>query len=133
MQTQPQDTMSAYQNEAVGEYQLRIFFPCPAERFDDDLYGRPLSHDLEPSSKSDSRAYEALSYLWGSPKSPKQTLTPLEKSAPGALDGSNAQAVGTLQIGQNLVDALRNFRYKEKHRTLWIDAISIDQGNTEER
>lgn len=62
-------------------------------------------------------SYEALSYTWG------------EKS-PGGLIDMNGRPFLTRR---NLADALRHLRLKDKPRTLWIDALCIDQINVEER
>ena len=61
--------------------------------------------------------YEALSYYWGDP----QPVCPI------TLNGGN------VKITRNLESALRHLRYTHKPRTLWIDAICIDQANNEEK
>jgi hypothetical protein len=62
-------------------------------------------------------SYEALSYSWGDPKA----------TLPISLDGT------TFQVTENLESALRQLRLEDRHRTLWIDAICIDQANRKER
>ena len=62
---------------------------------------------------SDRLGYEALSYVWGAP----------EGSVPCTCDGKE------LLITPNCNDALRHLRLPNQHRTLWVDAICIDQGN----
>jgi FAD/FMN-containing dehydrogenase len=50
--------------------------------------------------------------------------------------GGHGQTGGYSQLGQSfglLGDALRDLRYHEKDRVLWIDALCIDQNNNEER
>ncbi len=61
--------------------------------------------------------YEALSYTWGN----------AERTA--------AIHVGqcTLEITPNLHEALQRLRLPDEDRIFWIDAISIDQGNIQER
>lgn len=61
--------------------------------------------------------YFALSYAWGPPGETKSIL----------LDGKK------LEIRKNLHDALLHLRDKTGNHTLWVDAISIDQSNIEER
>lgn len=56
-------------------------------------------------------SYEALSYVWGSPEG-SQAIT---------CDGQH------LLVTPNCHDALRRLRYRSRERTLWIDAICIDQ------
>lgn len=63
--------------------------------------------------------YEALSYTWGDP-SPKSLVSCNE-------DGD------TIEITLNCEAALRRLRIKDQERTLWIDAICIDQNNVQER
>ncbi|KAL8718324.1 MAG: hypothetical protein Q9225_004521 [Loekoesia sp. 1 TL-2023] len=62
-------------------------------------------------------SYEALSYAWGSSK--------LESSV--ICDGKR------LRITQNLHSALLRLRQADRTRYLWVDAICIDQSNTQER
>ena len=64
----------------------------------------------------DTLSYEALSYVWGA----------REGSVPCTCDGKE------LLITPNYNDALRHLRLPNQQRTLWVDAICIDQGNSEE-
>ncbi len=61
--------------------------------------------------------YEALSYVWGE-TSPKHLIQ---------CSGTN------IQITANLEDALRQLRYANRPRVLWVDAICINQGDKAER
>ncbi|PNP74183.1 hypothetical protein FNYG_12232 [Fusarium nygamai] len=61
--------------------------------------------------------YEALSYAWGS--SEDQATIAVNKT--------------TLQITQNLKDSLTYLRHDSKPRSLWIDAICINQSDVDER
>ena len=67
--------------------------------------------------------YEALSYAWGSAK---RTTRVYIQDAEGGRES-------TLNITQNLAEALQELRYQDKPRTLWIDAICVDQSNIPER
>ena len=60
--------------------------------------------------------YEALSYEWGS-----------EKFRVITLNGQD------IKIRQNLFDALLSLRLTDVARTLWVDAVCINQENIEER
>ena len=60
--------------------------------------------------------YEALSYVWGSPTGDR----PLRCNDK------------LLFVTCNCESALRHLRGAEKARTLWVDAICIDQGDGEE-
>ena len=63
--------------------------------------------------------YEALSYTWGNPT--KQSII---------LCKANS---ATLAITSNCESALKRLRQHDKAQILWIDAISIDQSNIQER
>ncbi|KAJ8132498.1 hypothetical protein O1611_g1123 [Lasiodiplodia mahajangana] len=63
-------------------------------------------------------SYEALSYTWGDPHSG------------GSIIDMNGLP---FPVRENLEDALRSLRLRDKLRTLWIDALCIDQTNIEER
>ncbi|KAJ4138561.1 hypothetical protein NW768_002404 [Fusarium equiseti] len=71
--------------------------------------------------------YEALSYTWGL----EIATSPLSVEAIG--DGTEPSHRGSLCIGKNLDEALRHLRYPHSSRTMWIDALSIDQSDIEER
>ena len=64
--------------------------------------------------------YEALSYAWGSTEDPIDLRI--------GLSGNE-----TLAVTQNLAVALPYLRYEDKARTLWIDAICINQQDLGER
>jgi hypothetical protein len=61
--------------------------------------------------------FEALSYVWGDAKD----ILPITCNDK------------TMTVTKNLHDALKRLRYPDKIRTLWADAICINQGNTRER
>jgi len=61
--------------------------------------------------------YAALSYTWGSTSRPGDIT----------INGSN------MAVTKNVYLALRDLRYKERDRYLWIDALCIDQNNDGER
>ncbi|KAK3340829.1 heterokaryon incompatibility protein-domain-containing protein, partial [Neurospora tetraspora] len=63
------------------------------------------------------RPYEALSYVWGSEDKPCSIF----------IDGCN------LAVGKNLYAALLHLRDHSIQRTIWIDAICINQGDNEEK
>jgi hypothetical protein len=77
----------------------------------------PIICFLEPFHTRDPPPYVALSYVWGDPKI----------TAPISVDGH------VLQVTTNLEAALRHLRRHKKSRTLWIDAIAINQSDVEER
>ena len=70
----------------------------------------PLHPDRFPT-------YEALSYVWGSTK----------RTVDISVDND------TLAVTKNLAEALKYLRYEDRPRTLWIDAICVNQQDLEER
>ncbi|EXM16651.1 hypothetical protein V3481_018391 [Fusarium oxysporum f. sp. vasinfectum] len=81
-----------------------------------------------PGSHADgvtsSPLYEALSYTWGSADKP-QTVQ--------VLSQDDLHEIRTLCIGGNLAGALNHLRYPDKARTLWVDAICINQNDISEK
>ncbi|KAF5709455.1 heterokaryon incompatibility 6 OR allele [Fusarium mundagurra] len=67
--------------------------------------------------------YEALSYTWGDP-SITETIT---------MTTQGFETMQQFSITSNCFSALKRFRYKDKPRVLWIDALAIDQSNLDER
>ena len=68
-------------------------------------------------SKSSTPSYEAISYAWGNP----------QDTVPIKVDGK------VLQATKNLHLALRRLRSKDDARTLWADALCINQHDVDER
>lgn len=66
---------------------------------------------------TDTVPYDALSYTWGT----------LEKTATVKVNGK------PLKITANLHSALQQLRSQDSDKTLWVDAICIDQDNERER
>jgi Heterokaryon incompatibility protein (HET) len=91
---------------------IRLISLQPAPRFNSaiqcDLYHVAL--ETKPQ-------YEAISYSWGDPN---VTSTIFLQGLP-------------FQVTVNLMSALRHLRDQNRARTLWVDAICIDQANLEER
>ncbi|KAI0140441.1 heterokaryon incompatibility protein-domain-containing protein [Xylariaceae sp. FL1272] len=71
--------------------------------------------------------YEALSYCWGD-----TSLKTAVGIRPRDLHSCTEQT-NRLMVGENLSDALRYLRSPSQPRTLWIDAICINQSDKEER
>jgi Heterokaryon incompatibility protein (HET) len=105
-------TSYAYQPLDHATQSIRLIRLQPASTFDSDVHC-----DIYPVSLDANPDYEALSYAWGD-----AAIT-----APIFLQGCSFQAT------VNLVSALRHLRYHNKARTLWVDAICIDQSNVQER
>ena len=73
--------------------------------------------------------YEALSYTWGSKT--KSAIAYVGQHPKEVIDG-NPEPL-TISLRDNLASAMRHLRYKDKTRTIWVDAICINQQDTTER
>jgi hypothetical protein len=82
---------------------------------------------LETVYLNDHRPYEALSYTWGSPF-PWDGPEPIwpDREKPIVLDGQQ------VKVKENLESALRHLR-GNRPRVMWIDAICINQNDTDEK
>jgi len=83
-------------------------------------------------------AYEALSYVWGSPERTHEvTVKAFSKTCLPRLSrrlfGRIKFELSHLAISRNLFIALQHLRFAKKPRLLWIDAICINQDNISER
>ncbi|KAF7933949.1 uncharacterized protein EAE98_003658 [Botrytis deweyae] len=72
---------------------------------------------LSVAKPEDKPLYEAVSYVWGPPVFPERLHLPS----------------GYLNITTNLAAALRQFRYPDRQRQLWVDAVCINQQNDIEK
>lgn len=134
-------------------FETRLLCLQPADHYDDELICS-LSH---VSLESNTTRYEALSYVWNNSSeswtstynwSPPKVIyafyppvegehTPL-RSDPAYQEfensGGDIKCDGqSVHIGQELFDALRRLRLPDRARTLWIDALCINQKDTKER
>lgn len=91
----------------------------PEETYDHSSYELKQQNRLiyEPN-------YDALSYSWGEQENRVRCCI---------SDLIYNSKTFHLEIGQNLASALTNMRYRKKERTMWIDAICINQENVDER
>jgi hypothetical protein len=84
-----------------------------------------------PLLKSEPVEYTALSYAWGSAE---EHIEAEIRVINNNLPGIGQRQIGRLmRVGKNLGMALRDLRREESPRTMWIDALCIDQGNSEEK
>jgi hypothetical protein len=109
---------SAYQylplEEGAGEIRLLYLLPGPfSSPVRVVLVSNPFSPDAPPQ-------FEALSYTWGSAENPFDIFV-------------GSSACHTLAVTQNLAEALPYFRLEDRSRTLWIDAICVNQSGMAER
>ena len=98
--------MSFY-SHPLQEREIRLVRIEPAE------FSSPIKCSLQTVSLNDEPSYEALSYVCGDPN-PRCTIS---------VEG------GDFTIGPNLETALRHVRYHGRTRTMWIDAICINQNH----
>jgi len=71
------------------------------------MEGEPISCLLRSVNWADLLVYEAISYAWGNPKA----------RAPIIVDGKSFDVTVNLEAG------LKHFRYQDRSRVLWADAI----------
>ncbi|GAP85662.1 putative heterokaryon incompatibility [Rosellinia necatrix] len=130
--------------ESLSEAQLFLTPPWIAYKtiegrivyFNDDthfstwLHPNPAYNNRETGGTRNSQTspiqFEALSYTWGSSTSTETIFVEDE--------GGDASLSSKLDIQPNLAEALRYLRYaSDRPRTLWIDAICINQRDDNER
>lgn len=92
--------------------EIRVIDISPAKSPLDSIIGH-----LRVVSLRDQPEYEALSYVWGDSRCTNQII----------LDGKKFAVTG------NLFEALTQLRDVKKARTLWIDAVCINQKNDTEK
>jgi hypothetical protein len=93
--------------------EIRLLELAPG-KFDDTIVMRLIPCNVLADSPL---PYEALSYCWGTETTPRMAV----------LDGI------PIPITANLDSALRHLRFTLVKRTMWVDAISINQTATQER
>jgi hypothetical protein len=98
-----------------GEDIIRLLRLMPARDMAAALHCELFHYSLK--SGQGTHLYEALSYVWGDPIKTKTIFVGEE----------------SLNVTSNLHSALLHLRNHVMERILWIDAICINQGNTEEK
>ncbi|KAF2501370.1 HET-domain-containing protein, partial [Lophium mytilinum] len=101
----------SYHHLCHGRREIRLLDLLPG------LPLQPIECELRVVALDDKPEYEALSYVWGDPT----RLT-------------TVSLLGVpFRITKSLESALRRLRNPTKTRTLWVDAICINQSNDTER
>ena len=97
-------------NALTSEIRVLVIHPAVEPHF-------PLLCTLQPVSLTHDPKYEALSYTWGSPGKICEVL----------LNGKS------FSVQENAEAALRRLRRTDESRTVWIDAICINQTDQAEK
>ena len=95
----------------TGKTEIRLLTLEPGQRGDE------IKCSLANVKLSWRTRYEALSYNWGDPN----------VTSPIKLSGHD------VEVTSNLHSALHDLRYDDKPRTLWVDAICINQKDLQEK
>jgi hypothetical protein len=96
------------------ESSFRLFILYPGKP-GDHLHGQLITKEFD--KRDTNQRYEALSYAWGD-KALRKSMTLFGKHFP---------------ITQNLYEALQHVRSETSNRTIWVDAICINQADAPER
>ncbi|OAL05549.1 HET-domain-containing protein [Phaeosphaeriaceae sp. SRC1lsM3a] len=107
--------MYTYESLADPEGEIRLAILQPG------AFSDPICITFRRCHLEDDRPdYEALSYAWGSAADPSVVYIDAITRAP-------------LAITRNLDTALRHLRHEAQSRTMWVDALCIDQESTHEK
>jgi hypothetical protein len=97
----------------LSKNQIRILHLMPPAHGDTES---PIVCEISVASRSDNPDYEALSYVW-------------DDHAPFTIQVSGSD----VKVTPGLYNALRQLRLHDRPRNLWIDQLSIEQWNLEEK
>lgn len=107
-----EERTAIYSDLTAVKHEIRLLVIHP-----DPDHTSTVQGTLEVVSLNKNPAYEALSYAWEAPTMSEHIY----------LHGQE------LKVTMSAVVALRALRFVDKPRTIWIDAICIDQSNLDER
>jgi hypothetical protein len=112
--------------------QIRLLKLLPASSFDATINCTIFNGSLQAPPH-----YEALSYVWGTESDKSKISLVYEANAACKADNENhiprTDTGLNFEVTPNLASALRHIRDDSSSRTLWIDAICIDQESTKEK
>ena len=90
-----------------------------------------LQGSLREISLDRPKSFDALSYVWEDDPPPPNEGTPVPNYI--LLDGKPGESLKSLEISKSCYIALQNLRDHHAVRTIWVDAICIDQKNDSEK
>lgn len=96
-------------------FKIRLLKLLPSANFEAPIMCHVITSSLPPHRNA--QEYETVSYVWGYRKPERPII----------LNGH------CFKVSRNIEMMLRYFRLRDAERTLWIDALCIDQSNTEDR
>lgn len=112
-----------------GEFRLALL--CPGS-MNDEIFIVLTTEDLASTNR-----YLAVSYCWGSMEKRQYVLcrsqTSCYRDSPLTGAAGFVSSEGRIPITASLDQLLRSLREEDAVLPLWIDALSIDQDNTEEK
>lgn len=107
----PPNSIEKLTYQRLGENTIRLLVVRPGKQ------NEPIQCDLSEVAHNSGTSYEALSYTWGSSE----------------YSQSIAVSKKHLLVGWNLYHALKSLRLSDKARTIWVDALCINQDDILER
>ncbi|KAG0650023.1 Heterokaryon incompatibility [Hyphodiscus hymeniophilus] len=96
---------------------IRIVLLKPSAQAQSDVHCELQSISLSSIATDEELKYTSLSYAWGDTRKTRSIFVSDEK----------------LEIGANLFSALQNLRRQDRPIRLWVDALSINQNDPDER
>lgn len=119
----PQDELSKlYQELYLNDRCIRVLHLSPSSPKDNtDLHGSLEVVDLSTHPK-----YHALSYCWGDKPADSQVL-PIIK-----IDSTTSSSTTSISLWPNCHAAIRALLHNSLTRTIWIDALCINQSERKE-
>lgn len=105
----------------ASDRSIRVIELEPSSHLTDKIRCKLVEVDLDGTDP-----YYAISYTWGPP------YFSHELSIVGS-DGDGKETERVVRITESLSDALRTFRYADRPRRIWADAVCINQNDEDEK
>jgi len=110
----------AYHRLPPGEQRIRLLHILPGSGTN-DIHCKMFNYQININRPFG--MYEALSYRWGDPTGPRKIY----------IQNSGLATFRSLDVTKNLYAGLQRLRDPDLPRTVWIDAICINQEDLGER